>query len=139
MADDRNFKHRLREAAPAPYDETEAYKRFNNLFSIITLFFMIFCAYLAAFLPLGEAEASKIFTYLPLLNDRALWLKEYHYPSYLTFAAMVGSLIVTMPLMVVVFIWGYWKTVVVPFGERAIWLGSLAIAVPLSSSSGGAD
>ncbi|MDZ7823375.1 MAG: hypothetical protein U5K75_04585 [Ahrensia sp.] len=81
---------------------------------MIALFFMIFCAYLAAFLPLGEAEASKIFTYLPLLNERALWLKEYHYPSYLPFAAMVGSLVITMPLVVVVFIWGYWKTVVVP-------------------------
>ncbi|MCC0028686.1 MAG: hypothetical protein R3D65_14915 [Zhengella sp.] len=130
-----SFKNALRASAPAPADETEEYRRFNDRFSVITLFFMIACAYLASLLSFVGVSASKVLIYFPALNDRATFLWNHDVPSYLTFAATVGGIIVTAPLTIAVFIRGYWITVVAPRKCRRVSQATFLSVACISSVS----
>ncbi|MEZ5790105.1 MAG: hypothetical protein R3D34_04675, partial [Nitratireductor sp.] len=114
MTNGESFNELIRANAAAPSDETEEYRRFNNQFSMITMNFMIACAYLASFILYDEVAASKILSYFPLLNERSSFLLDRDISSYMSFAATVGSIFVTAPLTIAIFARGYWITVVVP-------------------------
>ena len=136
MTDKRSLMDLARAAAPAPHDETEDYQRFGNRFSVITLFFMIACAYLASLLPIDEAVASKILFHLPILNERSSFLRGNDIPSYLSFAATVASVLVTVPVTIAVFFRGYWITVVGPRKCRRVSQATfISVALGLSVSS----
>lgn len=136
MTNGESFNELIRANAAAPSDETEEYRRFNNLFSMITMIFMIACAYLASLIPSFEVAASKMLFYFPLLKERSSFLLDRDISSYMSFAATVGSIFVTAPLTIAIFARGYWITVVAPRKCRRVSKATfLSMAFTFSASS----
>ena len=135
MTISQSFKSKIRESAPAPPDETEDYRRFNNRFSVITMIVMIACAYLASLLPVVAGAASEVLIYLPTLNGRASFLRSNDIPSYFSFSATVVSVLLTGPLSIAVFARGYWITVVAPRKCRRVSQATFLSVACISSVS----
>lgn len=108
-----DFISKLREASPAPPDETEDYSKFNSAFSVVSMIVFVSTAYIVYFSGLLDAsDAAWVASLLPILESRVLFLESFDQISLVAFGATVLSCIGCMPIVISGWIIGYWKTVV---------------------------
>ncbi|WP_321446549.1 hypothetical protein [uncultured Cohaesibacter sp.] len=109
-----SMKEWLKEANPIPYDETEEYKRFNDVFGWIEVSIMIFSPYILLLI-YGE-NIEQITSYIrdnfSLFQDRVEFLKTYDNYSAISYSATILTSLLFMPIMLTIRVVGYWKTVV---------------------------
>lgn len=112
---EERFIDRLRAAAPAPHDETEGYRQFNRLFAVVAPSITLIATYGLFFLyPNTERLATQLGSYFPFLGPRLSFLREHDYVSYLSYAASVLGVSISIPTLVAFSAVAYWKTVVQP-------------------------
>ena len=112
---EEKFMDRLRAAAPAPHDETEGYRQFNRLFAVVAPSITLIATYGLFFLyPNTERLATQLGSYFPFLGPRLSFLREHDYVSYLSYAASVLGVSISIPTLVAFSAVAYWKTVVQP-------------------------
>lgn len=109
-----DFIARLREAAPARRNETEAYEKFNYHYSWIAPLLMVAIAYAASMLDADFllSKESFIRSLLPFLEGRMDFLKVQDERSLLAYIATVYSAIFTIPIFTLIWLLGYWRTVI---------------------------
>jgi len=102
-------------AAPAPFDETVEYARFNRFFAPTALFFVTAVAYAASWFLQGHSASFDRYVseYLPWLHGRFQFLGSISAFSQSSYVAVVFSGLFTVPILIAVNAMGYWKTVVV--------------------------
>lgn len=112
---EEKFMDRLRAAAPAPPDETLEYSRFSYTFPLYFSVFIVCATYISCLFDFFRADGvlwvSKIF---PILGPRISFLSSVDQSSYLAFGATVLACLICLPIIVIVWLIGYWKTVVSP-------------------------
>ena len=126
MASDKTFMERLRVATPAPPDETEQYRKFNYVFSALSLMVVVCGAY-GAYIFGADLEGKAIWLsrLFPFLEPRMRFLQSVDYSSYLAYGATVLSAMISVPIVVLVWVAGYWKTVVSLGKCRALMRGAI--------------
>jgi len=109
------FMDRLRAAAPAPHDETEGYRRFNKIFAVVAPSMVVIATYGLYFLyPNIERLAAQLSSYFPFLAPRLSFLREHDYASYLSYAASILGISISIPTLIAIFSVAYWKFVMQP-------------------------
>ncbi len=136
LTEKKTFAERLRAASPAHPEETKDYRKFSNAFSLISLAIAISAAYALWFLPDLEVVAANLDSYLPILNERLSFLLDNDFDSYLAYSATVLSVLVSVPVTVTGFSFGYWRTVAAPRKCRRVSKDTLlAILFGVSTST----
>ena len=109
-----DFIARMKEAAPARRNETEAYEKFNYHYSWIAPLLMVAIAY-ATFMLNADFLLSKesfIRSLFPFLEGRMDFLKAQDERSLLAYTATVYSAVFTIPICTLIWLFGYWLTVI---------------------------
>ena len=102
-----------RAAAPALHDEVERYRKFDKLFAVIAPGAVLILAYGLCFLyPNPERLATQLGSYFPFLEPRLLFLREHDYNSYVSYAATVLAISISIPTQAVILVTAYWKVAV---------------------------
>ena len=112
---EETFMDRLRAADPAPHDETVEYSRFSYRFPLYFVIFIVCATYISCLFDFFGVEGvlwvSKTF---PILGPRISFLNSVDQSSYLAFGATVLTCLICLPIIVCIWLLGYWKTVVAP-------------------------
>ncbi len=108
--------------APAPHDETAAYKRFNGWFSIISMLFFVAAAYGSTWLFSAKLDKASVWlsTALPILEPRIEFLRSVDGYSHLPYTATVISGMISVLVMIIIQAVFYWKTVVRPGKAKGV-------------------
>jgi len=130
------FRESAHAAEPAPYDETEQYRQFNNVFIPIWFGILVVFMYgLCFFYPSPELLTEQVGRNFPIFQDRISFLRKFHYASYLTYGTVVfGSLCIAVAHLIINFA-AYWICVVKPRKykrvsiDTAIWMISVLLAL----------
>lgn len=122
-----DFALRLRSAYPAPHEETNEYQKFSSTASIVSLLVLNFFSYSLYFSGLLSTEGvAEIARHLPILEARVQFLKEFDQKSLVALGATVLTCVAGAPVLVFVWLVGYWRTVVSKGSCREITIESLA-------------
>lgn len=121
----------LSDVAPAPYDETPAFKKFSLAFSLIALALTAMLMYLLVMI-IGDDNGpyiDLILDYFPIGSDRVEFLRHHSAYSVTGYAAtvIVGS--VSVPIFLIIHIIAYIKFVGISMSCRDVNVGTLYLTV----------
>lgn len=105
------FSAWMRSAAPAPFDETEEYRRFTAKLVIISTIVMFAAAYIFSFFAIAEGASVGFAENFSILSNRLQFLRMNDHDSYVSFSATLLSSSILVPIVLAVWVLGYWKTV----------------------------
>lgn len=111
-----NYLMKMSRWAPAPPNETEEYKKFNDIFSKLSVIFSVSIAYLILLIFEDEILyiSENFIDYFSLFKGRFYYIYSIDKYSSLSFLATLLSGIITMPIIIYIHFKYYMKTVVYP-------------------------
>ena len=124
------FMDRLLAAAPAPYNETVEYNRFINIcITCCILSIIVLCYMSCLFSFFGEGGVLWVSKNLPIFKPRISFLSIVDQRSYLAFGETVLICLICLPIMVFIWLVGYWKTVIYPKKCRSLCFESIYVVL----------
>ena len=123
----------VKDAAPAPHNETEAYEQFSHWFTLFAFGAAIALCYFMAWKNLDGTliDAARVSEVFPLAAGRIAFFEEQDKASQGAHTATLTAGLVILPTFLVMNGIGYWRTVVAPGHCRRVNRLTLHSVIPL--------